>query len=66
MRHPKDIELELLLPYSPDLQPAEQLWPLANKEEDNQYAKIGKRYCVLADAHDCLNTATFPLIGDFL
>src|SRR4051794_35900698 len=57
---PEGICLEFLPPYSPELQPAEHLWPLINEPLANRYfttladldQALGERCCDLADDDD--------------
>ena len=56
---PKGIELAFLPPYTPELQPAEHLWPLANE------AVANKHFASLADldaalSERCRTLATMP------
>jgi transposase len=63
---PDGIRLEFLPPYSPELQPAEPLWPLINEPLAKQHFHtladldqvLGERCCHLADDHDRIRAST--------
>jgi transposase len=63
---PEGIRLEFLPPYSPELQPAEHLWPLINEPLANEHFHtladldqvLGERCCDLADDHDRIRSST--------
>lgn len=63
---PDGIRLEFLPPYSPELQPAEHLWPLVNEPLANQHfptlaeldQALGERCCDLADDYDRIRSST--------
>jgi transposase len=63
---PEGIELEFLPPYSPELQPAERLWPLVNEVVANRsFADlaeiddvVGERCCGLSDDPDRIRGQT--------
>ena len=63
---PPGIELAFLPPYTPELQPAEHLWPLANEAVANKHfatlkdldAALGERCRTLAAAPDTSKAAT--------
>ena len=63
---PDGLTLEILPPYSPELQPAERLWPLTNEPIANGYfdslddldAVLAERCCVLADNPERLRAET--------
>src|SRR3954469_2347132 len=63
---PEGIQLEFLPPYSPELQPAEHLWPLINEPLANRYfttladldQALGERCCDLADDDDRIKSST--------
>jgi len=63
---PDGIVLEFQPPYSPEVQPAEHLWPLCDEALANESfasideleARLGERCCVLADRPDILSSAT--------
>ena len=63
---PEGIRLEFLPPYSPELQPAEHLWPLLNEPLANKHFHtladlgqvLGERCCDLADDHDRISSST--------
>jgi hypothetical protein len=63
---PPGIELAFLPPYTPELQPAEHLWPLANEAVANRHfatlkdldAALSERCRTLAAMPDAIKTAT--------
>jgi transposase len=63
---PDGIRLEFLPPYSPELQPAEHLWPLINEPLANEHFHtlvdldqvLGERCCDLADDHHRIRSST--------
>ena len=63
---PEGIHLEFLPPYSPELQPAEHLWPLINEPLANRHfttladldQALGERCCDLADDDDRIRSST--------
>ena len=63
---PPGIELAFLPPYTPELQPAEHLWPLANEAVANQHfatlkgldAALGERCRTLAAMPEAIKAAT--------
>ncbi len=63
---PPGIELAFLPPYSPELQPAEHSWPLANEAVANKHlatlkdldAALGERCRILAAAPETIKAAT--------
>jgi hypothetical protein len=63
---PDGVEVMFLPPYSPELQPAEKLWPLTNEPIANQYFEtlsalgnvLAERCCTLADDPDLLKAHT--------
>jgi transposase len=63
---PKGIELAFLPPYTPELQPAEHLWPLANEAVANKHfatlkdldAALSERCRTLADMPDVIKAET--------
>jgi transposase len=63
---PEGIRLEFLPPYSPELQPAEHLWPLVNEPLANRSfttladldQALGQRCCDLADDDDRIKSST--------
>jgi transposase len=63
---PDGIRLEFLPPYSPELQPAEHLWPLINEPLANEHFRtledldqvLGERCCDLADDQDRISAST--------
>jgi transposase len=63
---PEGIHLEFLPPYSPELQPAEHLWPLINEPLANRHfttladldQALGQRCCDLADDDDRIRSST--------
>src|SRR3954452_754618 len=63
---PDGIHLEFLPPYSPELQPAEHLWPLINEPLANRHfttladldQALGERCCDLADDDDRIRSST--------
>ena len=63
---PDGISLVFLPPYSPELQPAEHLWPLINEPLANRYfttladrdQALGERCCDLADDDDRIKSST--------
>jgi DDE superfamily endonuclease len=63
---PPGIELAFLPPYTPELQPAEHLWPLANEAVANKYfatladldAALSERCRVLAATPEVIKAAT--------
>ena len=63
---PDGIRLEFLPPYSPELQPAEHLWPLLNEPLANRYfptladldQALGERCRDLADDYDRIRAST--------
>ena len=64
---PEGITLEFLPPYSPELQPAEHLWPLTNEPLANQHFDtladlddtLADHCCALADDPDRIRAATW-------
>src|SRR4051812_39680091 len=66
LRVPDGIILEFQPPYSPEVQPAEHLWPLCDEALVNESfdtlddleARLAERCCVLADQPDVLSSAT--------
>lgn len=66
LRAPDAIIIELQPPYSPEVQPAEHLWPLYDEAVANECfttledleARLTDRCCVLADQPDVLRSAT--------
>ena len=64
---PTGIILEFQPPYSPEVQPAEHLWPLCDEALANESfdtiddleARLGERCCTLADNPDVLKSATY-------
>jgi transposase len=66
---PDGIQLEFLPAYSPELQPAEHLWPPLREAVANQYVEtrddldriLGERCCTLADDPVRISASTrFP------
>ena len=56
---PEGVRLEFLPPYSPELQPAEHLWPLTNEAVANRhFASLGELDAALAER--CLVLADQP------
>jgi transposase len=63
---PEGIHLEFLPPYSPELQPAEHLWPLINEPLANRHfttladldQALGEQCCDLADDDDRIRSST--------
>ncbi len=63
---PAGIEMELLPPYSPELQPAERLWNLVDEPLANEYLEsideleeiLSKRCCVLSEMRDEIRNLT--------
>ncbi len=63
---PAGVRPEFLAPYSPELQPAEQLWPLTNEAVANQHfaslaaldAALAARCLALCDQPEAIKTAT--------
>ena len=63
---PRGIELAFLPPYTPELQPAEHLWPLANEAVANKHfatlkdldAALGERCRTLAAMPETIKAAT--------
>lgn len=63
---PEGIELVFLPPYSPELQPAEHLWPLIDEPVANAFFAdleelddaVGERCCMLADDPDRIKAST--------
>jgi transposase len=56
---PEGVRLEFLPPYSPELQPAEHLWPLTNEAVANRhFASLGELDAALAEC--CLVLADRP------
>jgi hypothetical protein len=63
---PQGMHLEFLPPYSPELQPAERLWPLTNEEVANRLfadlteleSVLAKRCVELADQPDLIRSHT--------
>ena len=63
---PKGIELAFLPSYTPELQPAEHLWPLANEAVANKHfatlkdldAALSERCCTLAAMPDVIKAET--------
>ena len=63
---PEGVELMLLPPYSPQIQPAERLWPLTNEPIVNQYFEtleeldevLAERCRILADDRDQIRAHT--------
>ncbi len=66
MKVPPGIEVELLPPYSPELQPAERLWNLVDEPLANEYIEtldeleeiLSKRCCVLSEMRDEIRNLT--------
>jgi hypothetical protein len=66
VRMPKGLHLALLPPVSPELQPAERLWPLTNEVIANRHFKdlaeldqaLGERCCTLYDDRDTVRKHT--------
>lgn len=66
LRVPEGIVLELQPPYSPEVQPAEHLWPLCDEALANEtFAtieelenRLAERCCILADQPAVLSSAT--------
>ena len=64
---PTGIILEFQPPYSPEVQPAEHLWPLCDEALVNESfdsieeleTRLGERCCVLSDQPELLRSATF-------
>ena len=63
---PEGVELMFLPSYSPEIQPAERLWPLTNEPIVNEYFEtlddlnevLGQRCCILADEPDLIKAHT--------
>ena len=63
---PDGIRLEFLPPYSPELQPAEHLWPVINEPLANRYFHtladldevLAERCCDLANDPDRIKSST--------
>jgi transposase len=63
---PDGVELMFLPSYSPEIQPAERLWPLTNEPIVNEYFEtlddlnevLGRRCCILADEPDLIKAHT--------
>ncbi len=63
---PEGVELMFLPPYSPQIQPAERLWPLTNEPIVNQYFEtldeldevLAERCRILADDQDQIRAHT--------
>ncbi len=63
---PEGVALMFLPPYSPEIQPAERLWPLTDEAIANEYFEtlddldqvLGQRCCTLADEPDLLRAHT--------
>jgi transposase len=66
LKVPEGIVLEFQPPYSPEVQPAEHLWPLCDEALANEAFKtiddledcLGRRCCVLADQPEVLSSTT--------
>jgi hypothetical protein len=63
---PEGIELMFLPAYSPEIQPAERLWPLTDEPIANEYVEtlddldhvLSQRCCILADEPDLIRAHT--------
>ena len=63
---PEGVELMFLPPYSPEIQPAERLWPLTDEPIANEYFQtlddldqvLGERCCTLVDDPDLIKAHT--------
>jgi transposase len=66
LKVPDGVEVMFRPPYSPQIQPAERLWPLTNEPIVNQYFKtrdeldevLAERCCILADDSDQIRAHT--------
>ena len=68
IKRPKGLEFLFLPPYSPELQPAERLWPVINecianrvvKDLDDLYDIVAKRCCWMTyEAKELIKKLTF-------
>jgi transposase len=66
LKVPEGIVLEFQPPYSPEVQPAEHLWPLCDEALANESfdtledleSRLAERCCVLSDQPKVLSSAT--------